>query len=251
MVYYRLPPNPVALDRRYHVSNRHRQPRPENVNASNIVNNASGVAKNRLLMISTTSILLITTSLLATILVFSSWKDVPTITDRPSFRGTGWSVNDPAVNSWQRLLQETNDTETCTLECCTQNYEKDICPAENEWISALPIAVQIIFIIFLLSLSALFSGLTLGLMSLDITGLEIVMAGEDPKQAQYAKNIYPVRKKGNLLLCTLLLGNVAVNSLLSIFMAAFTSGTIGFLTSTIMIVIFGEILPQALVRRSV
>jgi CBS domain containing-hemolysin-like protein len=32
-------------------------------------------------------------------------------------------------------------------------------------------------------------------------------------------------------------------------MAAFTDGMIGFLTSTILIVIFGEILPQALVRR--
>ena len=33
-------------------------------------------------------------------------------------------------------------------------------------------------IIFLVSLSALFAGLTLGLMSLDITGLEVINRGE-------------------------------------------------------------------------
>jgi metal transporter CNNM len=149
-----------------------------------------------------------------------------------------------------RFLQETN--QTCTLECCA-SFESQICPAssggENNWIQAVPSWAQIIIIIILLSFSALFSGLTLGLMSLDITGLEIVMAGDDPKLAEYAKIIYPVRKSGNLLLCTLLLGNVAVNSLLSIFMGEVAGGTVGFLVSTILITVFGEILPQALCSR--
>ena len=98
-------------------------------------------------------------------------------------------------------------------------------------------------------MSALFSGLTLGLMSLDITGLEIVMSGDDPQQAAYAKKIYPVRQRGNLLLCTLLLGNVAVNALLSILLADKAGGIVGFLASTFLIVIFGEIIPQALCSR--
>jgi hypothetical protein len=158
--------------------------------------------------------------------------------------------------SLDRSLQEIsnndgvydNRSDVCTLEYCTQNYEQQICATETNWITAVPVSIQIILTIILLALSALFSGLTLGLMSLDITGLEIVMAGDDPKQAQYAKDIYPVRKHGNLLLCTLLLGNVAVNSLVSIFLATFAGGTVGFLTSTILILLFGEMLPQALVR---
>lgn len=164
------------------------------------------------------------------------------------------AVSEPL--SLDRFLQEssngdsvpTNSSDVCTLEYCTQNYEQQICATESDWVSAVPVAMQVILTIILLSLSALFSGLALGFMSLDITGLEIVMAGDDPKQAQYAKNIYPIRQRGNLVLCTLVLGNVAVNSLVSIFLAAFTTGTVGFLTSTILLVIFGEILPQAVVR---
>jgi len=91
-------------------------------------------------------------------------------------------------------------------------------------------------IIGLILFSALFSGLTLGLMSLDKTGLEIVMEGDDPIYAEYARKIYPLRKNGNLLLCTLLLGNVAVNSLLSILLADKAGGIIGFLASTFIIV---------------
>jgi len=98
---------------------------------------------------------------------------------------------------------------------------------------------------FLVALSGLFSGLTLGLLGLDVIGLQIVQKGDDSYLARCAEKIAPVREKGNMLLCTLLLGNVAVNSALSILMADIFSGTMGFLISTAMIVIFGEILPQA------
>ena len=138
----------------------------------------------------------------------------------------------------------------CDVDYCQTTFNETLCPAveaEASTLTSIPMAVQILILLVLLCFSALFSGLTLGLMSLDITGLEIVMAGDDSNAARYAKTIYPLRKQGNLLLCTLLLGNVAVNSLMAIFSAEIFSGTIGFLASTISIVIFGEIIPQALV----
>ncbi len=58
------------------------------------------------------------------------------------------------------------------------------------------------------------------------------------------QRIAPVRADGNLLLCSLLFGNVAVNVLISILMADLTSGLVGFFASTILIVIVGDVLPQ-------
>ena len=76
-------------------------------------------------------------------------------------------------------------------------------------------------IVFLVLFSGLFSGLNLGLMSLDTVGLEIVMASDNAKHVSAAKKIKPLRDHGNWLLCTLLLGNVAVNAALSILFVTF------------------------------
>merc|ERR1719401_2766338 len=86
-------------------------------------------------------------------------------------------------------------------------------PVEDE---SLPLFLSLPIIVFLVMLSGLFSGLTLGLMGLDLIGLETVENGDNVELSKCAAKIKPIRQKGNLLLCTLLLGNVAVNSALSI-----------------------------------
>lgn len=101
--------------------------------------------------------------------------------------------------------------------------------------------LTIFIVIILVFLSGIFSGLNLGLMGLNTFQLKRqVKLGN-----KYAKKIYPLRKKGNLLLCTILLGNVAVNTTLAIFLADLTTGVIAGIISTALIVIFGEIVPQA------
>lgn len=82
-----------------------------------------------------------------------------------------------------------------------------------------------------------------------MNGLRIVIGSGNEAQAKLARAIAPVRENGNLLLCTLLFGNVAVNALLSILMADISGGLYGFLISTFAIVIFGEIIPQATCSR--
>ena len=52
-----------------------------------------------------------------------------------------------------------------------------------------------------------------------------------------------------MLLCTILLGNVSVNSYLSILMGSLTGGLFGLIISTAIITIFGEIIPQAACSR--
>ena len=85
-------------------------------------------------------------------------------------------------------------------------------------------------------------------MSLDLVSLEILAEGGDDEEREYAK-IIPVRERGNLLLCTLLLGNTMVNALVAILMADLTDGIVGLLLSTFSIVVFGEIIPQAACSR--
>ncbi|OQR88465.1 hypothetical protein ACHHYP_06801, partial [Achlya hypogyna] len=117
--------------------------------------------------------------------------------------------------------------------------------------------LRICAVLVLIVLAALFSGLTLGLMALDKNSLQIVIeAGDDPhatdkekKNASYAKKIQPLRNDGHLLLTTLLFGNVSVNSIMAIVMADMTSGIVGFLITTVVLVIFGELVPQALCSR--
>jgi len=113
--------------------------------------------------------------------------------------------------------------------------------------------VAIPLLIILVILSGMLSGLTLGLLGLDLFELKRIANGAKPNatpdDVKNAQKIIPIRQHGNWLLCTLLVGNVAVNAAVSILLADYTSGLEGFILSTVIIVIFGEILPQATCAR--
>ncbi|CAL9708066.1 unnamed protein product [Knipowitschia caucasica] len=116
--------------------------------------------------------------------------------------------------------------------------------------SLLPLWLQIILICCLLVLSGMFSGLNLGLMALDPMELRIVQSCGTDKEKKYARKIEPIRRKGNYLLCSLLLGNVLVNTTLTILLDDLIGSGLGAVAaSTVGIVIFGEIVPQALCSR--
>lgn len=104
---------------------------------------------------------------------------------------------------------------------------------------------EIPLLVILICLSALFSGLTLGMFSLDITGLErkAKLGNQD------AERILTVRKDSNRLLCTLLLGNIAINTIITTLLAGFLSGAYAAGLATVLIFLFGEMLPQALVSK--
>jgi metal transporter CNNM len=102
-----------------------------------------------------------------------------------------------------------------------------------------------LIIAFLILLSALFSGLTLGLMTLNVLELKRKAALGNKK----AIKVYEIRRHGNLILTTLLVGNVAVNSIVSIFLGSITSGFTAGLIATSLIVVLGEITPQAIFSR--
>ena len=61
-------------------------------------------------------------------------------------------------------------------------------------------------------------------MALDQTELKIVQNTGSEKEKSYANKIFPIRSKGNFLLCSLLLGNVLVNTSLTILLDTLTAG---------------------------
>lgn len=128
-----------------------------------------------------------------------------------------------------------------------QGSEKWLIARSHE--KLLPIWASLVIIVLCLSFSALFSGLNLGLMSLDRTELKILTNTGTLQERKYAKIIQPVRDHGNYLLCSILLGNVFVNSIFTILLDDLTSGLIAVIFSTLMIVLFGEITPQAICSR--
>ncbi|PQJ28281.1 DUF21 domain-containing protein [Rubritalea profundi] len=101
-------------------------------------------------------------------------------------------------------------------------------------------------IAFCLSQSAMFSGLNLALFSLGRMGLE----AEAEKGNKAAVSILNLRQDSNLLLCTILWGNVSVNVLLALLTDNILAGFGGFVLSTAGITFFGEIIPQAYFSRN-
>ncbi len=93
--------------------------------------------------------------------------------------------------------------------------------------------------------SAMFSGANLAFFSLGRMRLE----AEVEKGNQAAVKILRLRNDSNLLLCTILWGNVSSNVLLSLLSESIFAGVGGFLFSTIGITFFGEIIPQAYFSR--
>jgi len=97
-----------------------------------------------------------------------------------------------------------------------------------------------------------FAGLTLGLMGLDELHLRVLSTSSvDAKEKKNAQKVLALMNRGRhwVLVC-LLLSNVVVNESLPIFLdSAIGGGVAAVVISTTMIVIFGEIIPQAVCAR--
>ena len=93
--------------------------------------------------------------------------------------------------------------------------------------------------------AGLAAGLTMGLLSLDSTKLELKqMTGTEAEKAA-ASSLLPIIKRHHLLLVTLLLFNSIANEALPIFLGALMPNYLAVFASVSLILIFGEILPSA------
>jgi metal transporter CNNM len=94
----------------------------------------------------------------------------------------------------------------------------------------------------LIGLSAICSGLNIALMSLKPNELRRKVSLGD----QRAAHVLPLRTNGHLSLASILLSNVAVISATSLVLGHGWNGLAAGVASTLLIVIFGEVIPQAL-----
>lgn len=101
----------------------------------------------------------------------------------------------------------------------------------------------------LVLLAGLMSGLTLGLMSLDLVDLEVLRRSGNDKQKKYAERIMPVIESPHRLLVTLLLMNAAAAEALPLVLDRLTDPITAVILSMFVILIVGEIFPQAACSR--
>uniref|UniRef100_A0A3B3Y6D9 Metal transporter n=1 Tax=Poecilia mexicana TaxID=48701 RepID=A0A3B3Y6D9_9TELE len=117
--------------------------------------------------------------------------------------------------------------------------------------SAVPeLWLQVLVSVLLLGLSALFSGLNLSLLALDPVELQVLQNSGTDKEQNYARKIESVRRHGNYVLCTLLLGNAIINASLAVWMCQILGMT--WLSTVICafgIFFIGEILPHSVASR--
>lgn len=117
-------------------------------------------------------------------------------------------------------------------------------------LSGYPVWILSIMVLACLLTAALASGMTLGYMSLDTIGLEIISQSTNLQEAQAARVILPVRHQGNLLLVTLLLTNTVATELLPLVLEAMIpGGYFSLVASVLSLILFGEIIPQAICSR--
>jgi len=100
---------------------------------------------------------------------------------------------------------------------------------------------SIIIVVILVMLSAIYSGLNVSLLSLNIAELE--------RKAKlgniYAKRVLPLRVNSNLTIASIIFSNVATISATSLVLHNHLNGWLAGLLSTLLIVVFSEVLPQA------
>lgn len=110
----------------------------------------------------------------------------------------------------------------------------------------MSIILTIAIVFCLVCISAVCSGLNVALMSLNIDDLRRKRKLGNPR----ARRVYPFREKTHLTLAAILLTNVAAVSATSLVLESVLYGVIAGLLTTVIMVIFGEIVPQAFFSRN-
>jgi CBS domain containing-hemolysin-like protein len=109
----------------------------------------------------------------------------------------------------------------------------------------MPTELTFIYVLILVALAAVCSGLNVALMSLNPAELKRKVQLGDKR----AKRVYPLRKNAHLSLASILLVNVAAASGAAIVLGDNYHGLVAGVIATLLLVIFSELAPQAFFTR--
>ncbi|KAL4780461.1 hypothetical protein BJX76DRAFT_364302 [Aspergillus varians] len=125
-----------------------------------------------------------------------------------------------------------------------ESLEDDLDGSSDLWIN-LGAAVALVLI------GGVFAGLTIALMGQDAVHLQVIATSGEGSEKKHARTVLKLIGKGkHWVLVTLLLGNVVVNESLPIVLdKTLGGGWPAILGSTLLIVIFGEVIPQSVCVR--
>eukprot|EP00899_Mesostigma_viride_P005611 jgi/Mesvir1/15050/Mv14702-RA.1 len=103
--------------------------------------------------------------------------------------------------------------------------------------------------IVIVMFAGLMSGLTLGLMSLSVLDLEVLQISGNPQQKLNATKVLEVVSDEHLVLVTLLMCNALAMEALPLFLDELMDPTTAVLVSVTLVLLFGEVIPQAVCQR--
>lgn len=126
---------------------------------------------------------------------------------------------------------------------------------------------HVILILVCLSFSAIFAGLTIGILCMDTLTLSIIASSGREPDRTHASRILPLRRQGHVTLCTLIISNMLMNVIVVQQLGALTEllckfsyisgackdnggapGIALFAVSTLLILIFTEIVPMSICK---
>ena len=143
----------------------------------------------------------------------------------------------------KNLLSPIKNKEIRNLEE-QKEQEKVIC--EEEMVTGGKYWFFMFMVAFLTLFAGMMSGLTVGYLSVDQLTMELREKTGTQMEKEYSKIILPVLSNHHWLLCTLLLMNSFAMEALPVFLDRVFSRLTAVIISVTLLLIFGEVIPQAL-----
>ncbi|KAJ9133038.1 DUF21 and CBS domain-containing protein [Pleurostoma richardsiae] len=160
------------------------------------------------------------------------------------FSHGGLAMARPAVLAASRIILMGLTASAAPIRALDQLHDGNESRGANVW-------VLYVASIVLVLLGGAFAGLTIALMGQDSIYLQVLARDPTEPQRKNARRVYDLLERGkHWVLVTLLLSNVIVNETLPVVLdRCLGGGVAAVIGSTVLIVIFGEVVPQSVCVR--